>query len=898
MWAELQPGNVFASDYRIVRHLASGGMGAVYLVEQVSTGKPRALKVMHPQYARDEKLRARFEKEARVASMIESDHVVDVLAAGLEPSSGIPWLVMEYLRGDTLDDVVMRRGPIAPGDMLEIVRQLRHALSCAHSQNLVHRDLKPENIFIAQPRRTDVPFTVKVLDFGIAKWAQDARLRSMNSEVLGSPYWMAPEQLQPGAEISPGTDVWALGLILFWALSGRIYWMTGNIDDVSVEAVVREMIVEPMPPASARLAALDPSRHFPDGFDAWFRRAVARKAAARFPNGGEALSALEAVLAQESPMRAITAMPFPLAPKRKEAKQGPERSSDEQLWTDLIDTLEREIQSGTLNPNEVQERWMEIAHVYEHELKDMARAGRAWRKALSVGMLAPPLLGSAAEFFVRQAVTGPMPELLQRAILALVGRGDAPSVVVLLERAFELSGEASRLRAIAYETLKTLSPQYEAARIVQHKLQLPDPSAPPSAAKTLEVKAAPTPAASPVVPQAKPEAAASAEPAQPGPEKAPPPSLSPVSFAPFSASPSPSKAQGSVVLSQAEIESRDAQSWIAELECDLDRAESWYGLYRRRLFDKNLDGAWCAADAAAAILNERTPEVLRQARSRHAAAAERRQLPPLSEEQWKRLCHPMLEPSTGETLGALVHALLALKTPQASPATPESVMASTRALSPAISAPAAGAAKLLYSAALEASVMLGLSPMPKVTVAPEEQLGLRYAVVGAAVSSKLGGAPTKTQWRPEHFAFAAAAHMAYYRPELMARVLSADTNELAQWLDAASAIALGKGMTPLANSLSQKLGSGDRIRLRRAAMSAMQADGGMDAHRYRIGVDKTAVCAGFFACRDFAAAAEALALGEILHDALSPAERIRTMALFAISEPYLKLRKDFELSLS
>ena len=153
MWAELQPGTLFAVDYRVVRPIASGGMGSIYLVEQLSTAKPRALKVMHPQYARDERLRARFEKEARVAALIDSDHVIEVLAAGVDAKTGIPWLVMEYLRGDTLSGVVSQKGPLAIADMLEVGRQLQHALDCAHRQSLVHRDLKPENIFIAQPAR-------------------------------------------------------------------------------------------------------------------------------------------------------------------------------------------------------------------------------------------------------------------------------------------------------------------------------------------------------------------------------------------------------------------------------------------------------------------------------------------------------------------------------------------------------------------------------------------------------------------------------------------------------------------------------------------------------------------------------------------------------------------------
>lgn len=854
MWAELQPGTLFAGDYRVVRPIASGGMGSIYLVEQLSTAKPRALKVMHPQYARDERLRARFEKEARVAALIDSDHVIEVLAAGVDAKTGIPWLVMEYLRGDTLSGVVSQKGPLAIADMLEVGRQLQHALDCAHRQSLVHRDLKPENIFIAQPRRTDVPFTVKILDFGIAKWAQDARFRAANSEVIGSPYWMAPEQLQAGAEISPATDVWALGLIVFWALTARLYWVTGNTETASIEDVVREMTVEPMPPSSARLAELDPLGRLPRRFDAWFERTTHRVAAHRFQSGGEALAALLPILSEHGAAGAgaITTIPIPLARKRGggEGDVAPP-SNDHRLWLDLIETLEHEIASGRLSPADVQGRWMEVAHVREIELGDIEGAGSAWDMALRGGPPAPPLLGGVAELFARRGTTGPGPKIVRQILETLATHGVAEAIVLVLERAFEQSGDAERLRAIALGGLSALATQYPAASKARRRYAQPPPSAP-----------TPVPASAPA------PVSASA----PAPVSAPTPAPDAVA-APY----------------------RSAEGWIEAISANCADVDAWLGLFKRRLQDKNLDAAWCVADAANAMLAERTPDALKQLRARHASAAGRRGLAPLSEDHWKAACDPLLEPATTEVVRCLTGALQALKAgaaPQPSP------IAGPRSEATAKSAPLGGVAKALYGALLEVAITLGVSPMPQIEVRADRPLGL-WHTRGIPPSSIVGSPakPPQATWKPEQLAFAAGLHVAYYRPEFLARLVVSGAGELAQVMEAARVIALGKGSSPLATSLGQKLGSGDRIRLRRVVSEASTAPGGMDAARWLKGADQTAARAAFLVCRDFGAAREALKAIDPLPSAPSTDEHMKTLALFAISEPYLQLRRELELAL-
>src|SRR4051794_30093587 len=152
----LAPGAVFARDYVIVRPLSEGGMGALYVVQQISTGSPRALKLMHPQLVREPRLRQRFEQEARVGARIESEHVVQVLGAGVDEATGMPFLVMELLGGQDLSRAIELRGPLPPAEVRDVFAQFTHAIAAAHRVGIVHRDLKPENIFLAVSHREGV----------------------------------------------------------------------------------------------------------------------------------------------------------------------------------------------------------------------------------------------------------------------------------------------------------------------------------------------------------------------------------------------------------------------------------------------------------------------------------------------------------------------------------------------------------------------------------------------------------------------------------------------------------------------------------------------------------------------------------------------------------------------
>jgi serine/threonine protein kinase len=289
---QLAPGTFFARDFRILQPLAEGGMGAVYVVEQLSTGKRRALKVMLPQLAPDARARERFAQEARIGGQIDSEHVVEVVSAGIDEPTGMPWLAMELLEGRDLASTVRDRGPLPPSEAYDVFAQIAEGLGAAHARGIVHRDLKPENLFIAISRRRGVAYTLKILDFGIAKLSQDNRSTAHATAAVGSPMWMAPEQTEAHGRMRPATDVWALGLVAFHALTGRFYWKVANGQEVRLTALFTEVLVTPLEAASARAAQLGVGHLVPPGFDAWFARCVEREPDRRFPDARAAFAAL------------------------------------------------------------------------------------------------------------------------------------------------------------------------------------------------------------------------------------------------------------------------------------------------------------------------------------------------------------------------------------------------------------------------------------------------------------------------------------------------------------------------------------------------------------------------------------------------------------------------------
>ncbi|MFO0551825.1 MAG: protein kinase [Polyangiaceae bacterium] len=298
MTLPLVPGAVFAGDYRVVRPLSAGGMGSVFIVEQLSTGKQRALKVMHAHMFYSQDARERFVREARVGARIPSGHVVEVIASGVDSHTGLPWLAMELLDGEDLS-TRLRREPMLPLPLVaDLLGQLGHALTAAHGAGVVHRDLKPENLFLARTHRAGQDLVLKVLDFGIAKVVSEAS--AATTATIGSPGWMAPEQVQRGMAISPATDIWSFALIAFRLLSGQVYWRSATQENVSPIMVVSEMIMESMDSPTARIAQIG-GRALPSGFDAWFSACTERDPTRRTSDAALATRTLLGILGCVAP---------------------------------------------------------------------------------------------------------------------------------------------------------------------------------------------------------------------------------------------------------------------------------------------------------------------------------------------------------------------------------------------------------------------------------------------------------------------------------------------------------------------------------------------------------------------------------------------------------------------
>ncbi len=205
-------------------------MGSVYEAEHTSTGRRVAVKVISTgDLTRDEALIGRFQREARAAGAIDTQYITQVLDAGVDRESNLPFLVMEYLSGEDLSVLLKRLGPIAPDLALRVVAQACLGLQKAHDAGVVHRDIKPANLFLAKRDAGEV--IIKLLDFGIAKvkmdQAQDAETAALTrtGSMLGSPLYMSPEQARGNnKDIDHRADIWSLGVVLYQALAGKTPW--------------------------------------------------------------------------------------------------------------------------------------------------------------------------------------------------------------------------------------------------------------------------------------------------------------------------------------------------------------------------------------------------------------------------------------------------------------------------------------------------------------------------------------------------------------------------------------------------------------------------------------------------------------------------------------------------
>lgn len=288
----LTPGERFATDFEVLEVLGNGSMGVVYRALRISSGTEVALKLMHPVLSHDPKSVHRFEREARAGASIDSPHVVRVVDNGWDEPTQQHWLAMQLARGVDLGRLVNERGALSGARAVDLLEQLFAALVAAHRVGVVHRDLKPDNIMVEQT--ADGALRLAVLDFGIAKSLSSATAIS-TSPGQGTPLWTAPEQTRLDDVPNPTADVWALGLLSFFVLTGKLYWRYAQGNSSMVQLSM-ELVRSPIAPPSQRVQEIGVAATLPVGFDAWFARCVHREARERFRDAREARDGFAALI--------------------------------------------------------------------------------------------------------------------------------------------------------------------------------------------------------------------------------------------------------------------------------------------------------------------------------------------------------------------------------------------------------------------------------------------------------------------------------------------------------------------------------------------------------------------------------------------------------------------------
>ena len=299
---ELKEGAVVAERFRLVRMLGKGGMGEVWAAQHTSLDIPCAVKFIHAEAVEKVDVRERFEREAKAAAMLRTPNVVQILDYGVFEDT--PYIAMEYLDGEPLSARLQRRGRLDPLETFQIVTGVGKALTKAHAARIVHRDLKPENIFLVPDDDREI---AKVLDFGVAKQTTEALTSNTKTgALLGTPYFMSPEQAQGVKAVDSRADLWSLAVVTFRCLTGELPFKSHALGDLLIK-----IVTHPLPMPSHVCPGL------PENFDAWWTRAAERDPDRRFQTAKELIEALGLALNVTAPGQlGMTPMPGARVPRQ------------------------------------------------------------------------------------------------------------------------------------------------------------------------------------------------------------------------------------------------------------------------------------------------------------------------------------------------------------------------------------------------------------------------------------------------------------------------------------------------------------------------------------------------------------------------------------------------------
>ncbi len=278
----LNIGDIIQDKYRIIKLIGEGGMGAVYEGENSLIARRVAIKVLHNSAAVNPDIVQRFQREAQAAGRIGNDHILDILDLGTL-ADGDLFMVMEYLDGENLADRIDRQGRLTPAELYPLARQLLEGLKAAHDAGIIHRDLKPENVFLLKEKAGKKDY-VKIIDFGISKFnVLDGNMQmTATGAVMGTPYYMAPEQAKGSKGADPRSDVYAVGVILYKAITGDEPFSAETFNELLFKIVLADLV-----PARQLVPELD------EAFDSIISKAMAKDPDHRFASCDALIAALD-----------------------------------------------------------------------------------------------------------------------------------------------------------------------------------------------------------------------------------------------------------------------------------------------------------------------------------------------------------------------------------------------------------------------------------------------------------------------------------------------------------------------------------------------------------------------------------------------------------------------------
>jgi serine/threonine-protein kinase len=281
-------GHVLAARYRLERRLGEGGMGSVWKADHLTLRSPVAVKLIDEKIADNKEALNRFMREAQAAAALRSSNVVQILDYGVEGKT--PYMVMELLEGESLAERLHRVRRLSAAETVRVLHQVARAMGRAHDLGIVHRDLKPENIFIVSEHDVEI---VKVLDFGVAKmqhasFGYASGMGTRSGSLLGTPFYMSPEQAEGDRPVDWRSDLWSMAVIAYECLTGQRPFESPGLGNLLLQICSKPV------PVPSRIAPVPP------GFDAWFARALERDPDRRFQSAKELVDALRREIAPDA----------------------------------------------------------------------------------------------------------------------------------------------------------------------------------------------------------------------------------------------------------------------------------------------------------------------------------------------------------------------------------------------------------------------------------------------------------------------------------------------------------------------------------------------------------------------------------------------------------------------